>query len=421
MPRDTRQVVRAALALVVATALGLASAQAHRADGATAPRAQSSASLGTLACTDRLNRLTLVRGDGRARRTLKVKGENPIFSPDGSRIALRAVQRGLARTIVPRLLVSDRSGRNVRTVVSLPRSGSPASFEPLTWSGDSTRLAYVRPVQRPGFDEGETTNRLFTADANGGGEYAVPLDGEGVSPPPQDPLEPQDQRDLFVGNAAWSPDGKSLAISASSWDPAANHLKAGIWLADPSSGAARLLLENSSGGLSWSPDGTRLAVYEETRGFFVMDARSAEATRGQPLIGTVWMRWSPDGRRIAVDGSSGVGRRATYDSRVAEADLSRVIDPSRRTPKGFQERQQLWSPDGRQIAFNRTFVGPSPRFKTNEGAERYYRKTQARSGVYVVSARGGTPKRLIGSSPARTHDDDAFHPNELICTDWSRR
>lgn len=92
-----------------------------------------------------------------------------------------------------------------------------------------------------------------------------------------------------------------------------------------------------------------------------------------------------------------------------------------RTPKGFQERQQLWSPDGSRIAFNRTFVGPVPRAKTNAGAERYYRRTQARSGVYVVSAEGGKPKRLIGSKPAKTHDVDAFHPNELMCTDWSRR
>ena len=107
---------------------------------------------------------------------------------------------------------------------------------------------------------------------------------------------------------------------------------------------------------------------------------------------------------------------------MADADMGRVTDPSRRTPKGYEETNQLWSPDGRRIAFNRTFMGETPRFKRNEQYARYYRKTQSLSGVYVVSANGGKPKKLIGSSPARPGSaDPTFHPNELKCTDWRRK
>ena len=76
-----RQALRAAVAVVAATALGLVGVHAHRAAGATQPEAGSAAGPGTFVCTDRRGRLTLVRGDGRARRTIGLKGENPSFSP----------------------------------------------------------------------------------------------------------------------------------------------------------------------------------------------------------------------------------------------------------------------------------------------------------------------------------------------------
>jgi len=68
--------------------------------------------------------------------------------------------------------------------------------------------------------------------------------------------------------------------------------------------------------------------------------------------------------------------------------MSRVIDPSRRTPKGFEETHQLWSPDGRRIAFNRTFKGDVHRGKTNAEYKRLYRAAQAKSGVYRRVGRG---------------------------------
>ncbi len=174
-----RQALCAAVAVVAATALGLVGVHAHRAAGATQPEAGSAAGPGTFVCTDRRGRLTLVRGDGRARRTIGLKGENPSFSPDGRQIAFRPLQRGVARTIAPKLLVSDRSGGNVHTVVSLPRSdsyGTPPRFEPLSWSSDSRRVAYVREsvLERGPDEEPAAANRLFTADPDGG-ERAVPL------------------------------------------------------------------------------------------------------------------------------------------------------------------------------------------------------------------------------------------------------
>ncbi len=311
----------------------------------------------------------------------------------------------------------------MRTLVSLPRSskyGQPPRFEPLTWSRDSARLAYVREVIQPG-GNAQSRPGLFTVNASGGGEFEVPLHREGDLPSAEPGLAPG-------GVAALSPDGRTVAVAATWYDQAANTSKNGIWLADPSSGAARLLLETSSKApltgipvLTWSPDASRLAVYGGS-GFFVLNVRTLKTTRSDRLIGDSWARWAPDGRSVALGGVSNAGRQTKYDSRVADAGMSRVIDPSRRTPKGYEETNQLWSPDGRRIAFNRTFMGETPRFKTNEQYARYYRKTQSLSGVFVVSAKGGKPKKIIGSSPDRRRSaDPIFHPNELKCTDWRRK
>ena len=424
------------MALGAAAVLGLVGAQAHRADGATQPRAASSASPGTFACVDRGARLTLVRGDGRARKTLKHKGEYPTFSPDGRRIAFRAVQHDVARNIAPKLLVSDRSGRNLHTVVSLPRSdsyGTPPRFEPLSWSSDSKQLAYVRETVLevgPG-EEPAAANRLFTADPSGG-ERAVPLHREGV--PPSDAELALWQLDPFT---AFSPDGATLAVAGYSFvDETSGRSTRGIWLVNAISGVAKLLLELPSPepgarvfGLSWSPDGTQIAVYDSAlvgprsiRGFFIVDVVAAKATQGDYLIGDRWMRWAPDSRHIAVSGVANATRQARYDSRVADPGMSRVIDPSRRTPEGFEESNQLWSPDGRQIAFNRVFTGTAPRYKTAKEYERAAKRTQARSGVYVVPAAGGTPRRLIASRPGKpSFGDEKYQANELMCTDWSSR
>ena len=428
-------------AAAIVVVLAIAASTSDSSDGAGEPRAQSSASLGTLACTDRSNRLTLVRGDGRKRRTLKIKVQTPTFSPDGSRIAFEPMYPRNPKKVAPKLLVSDRNGRNVRTLVSYPPSKvvPPSGFFQPSWSSDSAKLAYIRDVvvprpvdpDDPGPYEEDPNDpyivpRLFIADASGGGEHAVPLHRPGV-PSSSDPaLWTLDQVTAF------SPDGQTLAISGVSvLDHTSGQFTRGIWLVDASSGAASLLLELSHDyganifALAWSPDGTRLAVYDSAsvgprsiRGFFVLDVGTATATRADPLIGEAWLRWSPDSRRIATSGVANAGRQAKFDSRVADADMNGVIDPSRRTPKRFEEGNQIWSPDGRRIAFNRTYEGTGSRYGTYTA----YRKAAALSGVYVVPAGGGKPKKLIASSPpspATWVATGLLHPNEIICTDWS--
>ena len=425
------------MAVVAATALGLVGVHAHRADGATQPEAGSAAGPGTFVCTDRRGRLTLVRGDGRARRTIGLKGENPSFSPDGRQIAFRPLQRGVARTIAPKLLVSDRSGGNVHTVVSLPRSdsyGTPPRFEPLSWSSDSRRVAYVREsvLERGPDEEPAAANRLFTADPDGG-ERAVPLHRAGVAP-----SEAELALWILDPFTAFSPDGTTLAVAGySSADATSGTFTRGIWLVDANSGLATLALElptarygSSVFGLTWSPDGRQIAVFdsapagsESIRGFFLVDLATAATTRGDRLIGDRWMRWAPDSRHIAVAGVANATRQARYDTRVADLDMSHVTDPSRHTPEGFEENHQLWSPDGKRIAFNRVFTGATPRYKTNAEYRRAYKRTQARSGVYVVAATGGTPRRLIRSRPGTPKNlgEAMFQANELMCFDWSAR
>ncbi len=107
----------------------------------------------------------------------------------------------------------------------------------------------------------------------------------------------------FFVNAAWSPDGETLAFSSANFN--------GIWLADASGTNIRLLTADEAAGFgfSWSPDGkhilARTAVTENRRRFHqvkVYDVENAsyvilqEKTRqlkGLPVF-------TPDGSQVAM-------------------------------------------------------------------------------------------------------------------------
>src|SRR6266849_3756643 len=140
-----------------------------------------------------------------------------------------------------------------------------------------------------------------------------------------------------VFTAAWSPDGKRLALGEA--DSTVQ-----VW--DATSGKRTLTYRGHSGtveAVAWSPDGTHIAS-----GSFDHTVRVWNSSTGEQALtyrghtNRVWaVAWSPDGKHIA----SGSEDRTV---RVWDGRTGRTMVIYRGHTKGVQA--VAWSPDGRYLA-----------------------------------------------------------------------
>ena len=223
-------------------------------------------------------------------------GTQPRFSPDGRR-----------------LVFADRDGvPSVATVGqwrAQPLDDRPleAGYERvgLTWSPDGTRVAYVEMLDSD-FPEG---GDLYVVDVTSGtaekvrhfaGPYVVPLD--------------------------WSPDGSSLVLG---FDRSGEGGRMVVDSFDLSTGELTPLLRGwgETLGVRFSPDGSQIAFYSDSRACICVAAPDGSDVRvvlqfsgGEP--DSARLAWSPDGDRLAwserfggqislVDVASGVNAELT--------------------------------------------------------------------------------------------------------------
>jgi len=188
-----------------------------------------------------------------------------------------------------------------------------------SWSPDGRRLCFAS--RRDGYSS------LYLVDRDGGGEQRLTA-------------EPAD--DDF---AAWSPDGVRIVFSRGNQTGAD-----ALFILDLASGAIAQLtdhygLESSP---AWSPDGRSIAfrrAFGRPPGIHVIPAEGGEAwflTPGDEP------GWSPSGDRLAFSHAESLWLLALDGTGRPAGEARRVTDGIR-----HRDGHPSWSPDGRQIAFER--------------------------------------------------------------------
>jgi Tol biopolymer transport system component len=137
-------------------------------------------------------------------------------------------------------------------------------------------------------------------------------------------------------------------------------------------------VDGAVNGVSWAPDGSRMAVSIEvdpgTEGgqfhLYVANADGSGARRLTDGVSDRFPTWSPDGFRIAFTRDLGDGDQEIF---LVNADGSAEVQL---TDTDGANLQPTWSPDGSRIAFTSTRDGGG------------------NSEIYVMNADGSDPRRL---------------------------
>lgn len=297
-----------------------------------------------------------------------------------------AQQRDNAPPPVDRIAFGDRpstSGGEQITVVGADGSDRvelPTDGERVRWSPDGQRLAFIRDRDlftiRP---DGTDQDRL-TVDAGvdapswspNGDVLAALVHSEGVLLIDADgtdarllPLRP------FPQEPVWSPDGGAIAVGVGGQDG-----RTSLVLLDPTTGAARTVVDGAATGLSvsrpdWTPDG-RTLMFTATRdeeprccGVYAVEvdgtglrpltgpADAAAPSSGSGYIGAPDPpAVSPDGSQVAFAAHDGL-----FVVPVSGGQRQLVIDVSEEFIP--VEQGPAWFADGSGLAFTAHFLGDS--------------------------------------------------------------
>ena len=258
----------------------------------------------------------------------------PVFSPEGDRIAfIRGGTSDEDASAGKRILSVALDGTDVRELAS----GLTSFAVRLGWSPDGRAILANGEGRsdRGMYEVGPSSRVVDVVASDGSGSRRVDA-GENVD----------------VGPGAWRPDGQLVALLG-----IIDHGIRAAFMADGDGTNVRRLptAVQPEDGLSWSPDGTRLAFLSREQGedparIDIADIDTDGAMTGShqlPLGEGMWAdstpTWSPDGRSIALllraPSSEQVGIVATGGSGY------QLVGPT----FPFGSANFVWAPDGRSI------------------------------------------------------------------------
>jgi Tol biopolymer transport system component len=309
-------------------------------------------------------------------------GVNAIRSTQNEASGVASTRRGSSSLLAvarmyrgeSHILLVDPSGRSAPR--DLGRGLAPS------WSPAGRELVFGYEVGHDGRGFGGGLERIFVMNANGSGRHPLPVPA----------LESRRVEDW---GASWSPDGTRIAFTRTAWPAGAEHTGVGndfgrsaIYVFDLAHGGLRRvsLLSHTGDlplGVTWSPDGRRLAYLGESGWSYAPDdlglshgcaglhVTNADGTDDRTLVAAsrfhdggcigIWTpAWSPDGRSIAFSRSTRHfgGGMDLYLISPDGKDLHRLTHQP-----NLMNHSPTWSPDGNRIAFafgRRDRRGPGP-------------------------------------------------------------
>ena len=323
------------------------------------------------------------------------------WSPDHARFAFVTKPVSDSGDVAAQLFVVDADGSNLKQLTDF--NGSEPVLRRVSWSPDSTRLAFVRG---PGFDNTE----LFVADASGG--YVKLLDDSG------------DKEAIW-----WSPDSKNVAFTEGICCTSLQ-----LFVVNTDIGNPTQLMQHPDRydsralPLPWSPDGSRI-IYPDGGQLFIADAdggNAKELTRysSSPIgFEAIWT-WSPDGSRVAYN----VGSRGNVGLFVADADGSNAIHLNQAGSTAYS-RPIVWSLDGSRLTYRARFYNQFQLFVVEADGSNVYQITPITSaggfwwspdGSRIAYDAAHGSDDLGSHGPLIVADADGSNPKQLTRDGWTK-
>ena len=241
------------------------------------------------------------------------------------------------------------------SVIALLGFGLPRVLGTEEVCGDIYKeAAYRSPVAPPGtgVDDALRDSKIaFASNRDGNWEiYTMNADGSGET-------RLTHTQDVNEDNAAWSPNGSTIAFSVHSHET--NRSDVYVMNAD---GSDRRRVTPGDGlhwYPTWSPDGSRLAFASTQEGSFEIFTINLDGTDMRNVTqpggnSDLMPRWSPDGGLLAFTTFPGSGRRDLTGIAITNPEGTSV---RRLSMTDRMEIEPAWSPDGAQIAFVRVESG----------------------------------------------------------------
>ncbi|MBM3981946.1 MAG: hypothetical protein FJ304_17065 [Planctomycetes bacterium] len=245
----------------------------------------------------------------------KASDTDPVWSPDGKRIAFVSDRDG-----IPDIWVMSATGADPKRVTT--KQGFCST---LRWSPDGTKIAFVSPVAN--------RDQIHTVEVATGTVTQLTRGAVACRQP------------------AWSPNGKVISYSYYAGRYSTYTMNA--------DGTQQVKFNDHDGGLdaAWSADGTKIAfaaVDARDNGFRLWtigaDARGQKRLTNNPnTYGNVYPQWSPDGDHLVY----GELKDNVPQVAVVRADGTgaKVVTAKHR------HSYPRWSPDGKSLSYFRYETG----------------------------------------------------------------